>query len=393
MTTCLNVRSKVQIPEDINHALALVAAGKLFELQQWIADGNRLRTDELEDRRFCCLYQACERGFHSMVDVLLKAGGWSQEEKDDSLNHAMHEHRMDLVELLLAHGAQTAAIDFQDVCRTVNLELMERFLRAGVDPAAGNAFARALDDIKARPLLKFYRDRVAEFPALKGQMALALTCAVREKKTRWAALLAWAGADPFMRVPHSLYEGWDLGDYGGWTAAEAACFSGEPDLVKALKLRPDPETLQELLYRVTWHPSVEVMKMLIRGVAPEALNSAERRSCKAVEKIIDHRPDFGFRRMTAEQEGDALAACLEVLLDAGARWNPDFKEIGSVRRDFVRNSPRYIVRVLRLLLYVPGAADRATIIELCRTPIIRRKIYEGDRTLADELDELADHVG
>lgn len=192
-----------------------------------------------------------------------------------------------------------------------------------------------------------------------------------------------------MPVPDRIYGNWDFGDYGGWSAAEVACYSGEPDLVKVLKLRPDPETLQELLYRVTWHPSVEVMKELIRRVPRADLNAGERNSCKAVEKIVDRRPDlFGFRGMTAQQEDESLAGCLEVLLDAGARWNPDVEQIGSARRDFVRNSPGYVVRVLRLLLYVPGAADRAAIAELCRTPVIRRKIYEGDRVLANELDEL-----
>lgn len=92
--------------------------------------------------------------------------------------------------------------------------------------------------------------------------------------------------------------------------------------------------------------------------------------------------------MTQTQESEAAADCLEVLLDAGARWNPEFKSLDSVRRDLLRNSPRFIVRVIRLLLYVPGAADHATIAELCRTPVIARKIYEGDRALAEELDAL-----
>jgi hypothetical protein len=191
-----------------------------------------------------------------------------------------------------------------------------------------------------------------------------------------------------MPVPGSLYEDWDFGEYGGWTAAELACSSGDAELVKALKLRPDSEMLQELLYRVTWNPSTDVLKILIRGLAAEDLNCGKRHSCKAVEKLVDRHPSFGFRQMTAEQEDEALATCLELLLDAGARWNPDPSQIGSIRRDFVRHSSRYIVRVLRLLLYVPGAADRALIGELCRTPVIRRKIYEGDRVLADELDDL-----
>ncbi len=160
-----------------------------------------MQADDFNDHRFCWLHRACERGFHSIVEVLLKVDGWSNQQKDSALTGAMHASRLDLVELLLAHGARVAAIDFEDLCRTLNIELMTRFLEAGVDPAADNAFARALDEFKARPLLRFYRDQVEKYPSLKGQISLALAEAVREKKTRWAALLTWVGADPFMTAP------------------------------------------------------------------------------------------------------------------------------------------------------------------------------------------------
>jgi hypothetical protein len=92
--------------------------------------------------------------------------------------------------------------------------------------------------------------------------------------------------------------------------------------------------------------------------------------------------------MNHTQQDDAVADCLEILLEAGARWNPEPERLGSIRRDFIRNSSRYVVRILRLLLYVSGAADRALVAELCRTPGIQRKIYEGDRVLGKEIDEL-----
>lgn len=383
------MKSKVQVPQDIEQALTLVTEGKLFALQQWVAEGKRVRTDDLTDSRFCCLHRACERGFHSIVEVLLKVDAWAQEEKDSALTGAMRASRLDLVELLLVHGARVTAIDFEDLCRTMNVDLMARFLDAGVNPAAGNAFARALDDLKARPLLRFHRNHVEKYPSLKGQISLALACAVREKKTRWAALLVWAGADPFMTVPDELYGDWDFGEYDGRVAAEIACHSGEPDLVKVLKLRPDPETLQELLSRVLWRPSAEIVRHLIKKVPASDLNLGSRQSCKTVEDIVERRPwNFGYSGMSQTQQDDAVADCLEILLDAGARWNPDPESLGSVRRDLVRNSSRYIVRILRLLLYVPGAADHALIAELCRTPVIQRKIYESDRVLGKEIDEL-----
>jgi hypothetical protein len=160
--------------DDINDLLALIKAGRLFEVQAWIADGNRVRDPSNEHAKFCPLYQSVEVGFHSLVQVVLTATEWAQDEKDDALNAAMSNRRLDLVDLLLASGAQASAINFSDVCQTVDTGLMERFLRLGVDPAKDNAFARSLDDIKARPLLGFYRSFRREFPALHPQASLAL---------------------------------------------------------------------------------------------------------------------------------------------------------------------------------------------------------------------------
>jgi hypothetical protein len=164
---------------------------------------------------------------------------------------------------------------------------------------------------------------------------------------------------------------------------------GEPELVKVLKLRPDSQTRQELLSRVLWNPSAEIVRHLIKKVSASELNLGSRQSCKAVENIVERRPwNFGYPNMNHTQQDDAVADCLEILLEAGARWNPEPERLGSIRRDFIRNSSRYVVRILRLLLYVPGAADRALVAELCRTPGIQRKIYEGDRVLGKEIDEL-----
>lgn len=370
--------------DDINDLLVLIKAGRLFEVQAWIADGNRVRDPSNEHAKFCPLYQSVEVGFHSLVQVVLTATEWAQDEKDDALNAAMSNRRLDLVDLLLASGAQASAINFSDVCQTVDTGLMERFLRLGVDPAKDNAFARSLDDIKARPLLGFYRSFRYEFPSLHPQASLALVEAVEQKKHRWAALLAWAGADPFMQVPESLYHGWEFEDYNGRSAAEKACWSEDGELVKALKLRPTSEQAQELLRRAGWFPCVAVFEQLLRVLPKEQLNVTERRSCVAVEQIVErHNYDFlGSAR--EQQKDDSAVASLEFLLDHGARWNPEPGRLSSIRRTLAKHSANYIIRVLRLLLYTAGAAEESVLRELCRTPVLRDKIASMDKPLAQE---------
>ena len=58
-----------------------------------------------------------------------------------------------------------------------------------------NAFAKILDETKAKPLLRFFKDHRAQFPGLEDQIAMALIQAIQRKNVRWSALLLWAGAE------------------------------------------------------------------------------------------------------------------------------------------------------------------------------------------------------
>lgn len=189
------------IPDDLQQLLELIAEGRLFAIQDWIKSGKRVRASPDVDCGAAVLRAAISSGFHSLAEELLRAGGWSKNELPEALEFARDRRRYDLAELLLKYGAQAKQVDFQTCCRELDLPSMERHLRAGTDPNRDNDFAQALTSIKARPLLRFYRQFRAEFPALDDQAALALSDAVQHDRVRWAALLAWAGADPFRPVP------------------------------------------------------------------------------------------------------------------------------------------------------------------------------------------------
>lgn len=190
-------KTKRDLPQDIQTLLFLVAAGRLFEVQTWVQEGRPLRVSDNDQEKFCPLFQAVETEFHSMVAVLLEGKDWEQEDLDRAVGRAMENQRVDLADLLLERGASPTAVDFCDVCRTMDLALMERYLRMGCDPAFENGFARALDKMKARPLLRFLRNHQKEFPDLRAQASLALGVAVQKERPCWVALLAWAGAKFF----------------------------------------------------------------------------------------------------------------------------------------------------------------------------------------------------
>lgn len=207
----------------------------------------------------------------------------------------------------------------------MDVEMMGQYLKLGVDPSSDNAFARALDSMKARPLLRFYMTFRTEFPALHRQASLALTVAVKERKAiRWIVLLKWAGADPMMRVPTSLYGEWD-GENETHSAVEEALGSCDLELLRTLgvdlKSFP-PADLAESLSNAVWGPSPKMVAHLLPLVPLSVLNGDERGLCPHVTDLLEMVPFFWRTpsQLVQDQENMAALDCLKLLLRSGARW-------------------------------------------------------------------------
>ena len=378
-----------QLPEQLKLLLALIQGGRIFEVQSWVADGKKLRFHEVEDPRVCPLRVAVETGFHSMVEVLVQAGGWTADELSEAAELAFDLRRLDVAELLLSGGAKLNHISFYIICKTVDLGLMERFLRAGGDPSRNNDFASALSYIKARPLLRFYRSFHEEFPALDDQAALALHRAVQKEEVRWTALLAWAGADPFRPVPYNDDETFPVDPENSTNAAHAGIWAKNPDILKVLKLKPSAAQAVELLDTAAYNSKVELFRMLVKRLTPEQLNTSPRGSCEPLESLVRRSPHWDYWAHVQKTEGEAESLqCIELLLDIGAKWNPPPDSLRSIRRSILEHNGRYIVLLIRLLLYTPNSANIQSVLELCRSNTLMAKIAEADRPLVGDINDL-----
>lgn len=367
-------REQFQPSESLEEFLKLMRTGQLFKVQARIRQLEpAVLLDESIPAKFSPLLQAVETGFHSMIEVVLKCGRWGKEPLNQALSVALETKRWDLVELIIDQGASLSEIDFGEICRTVKPELMEKALRGGADPAAGNTFAFALNEIKARPLLRFIRELKDEYPVLCIQASLALIEAVQKKKARWAALLKWAGADPYMNVPYELTEHeWNPEDSDfGTTAAEQACIIGDFELFKALNLRPNPEQAKDLLERTAFSCLLEIMKEVMRHVPKECINFGDPPTCAALEHLLKYFPNSSNSYYRYSRREEEVVECMEFLLDRGARWHPSPEDIADLRRNLVRLPSRSISKALRPIIYTPSAASPAMLKELCRTPRIR----------------------
>ena len=158
--------------------------------------------DELDDRyvqrarKKTPLQIAIELGFHSLVEVLLKAGAVL--EPDDwrsPMSMALTQRRFDLIKLLVAHGYDPTSIDMKEVFQTWDPEIMEYFIDLGADVEGGNPLAYALCNRIQTSLRILKRDR-DRFPSFQEQANIALRHHAKEGNLKWVSLLLWAGADP-----------------------------------------------------------------------------------------------------------------------------------------------------------------------------------------------------
>jgi len=384
-------RGMTALPDKFRELIDLVNQGKLFALQEWIAAGKPLQFDEVIGSRRYLLEEAIRTGFHSVVEVLLRAGSWSTEDLTHSLEFARDRSRYDISELLEKFGARGKELDFLTACEKLDLATAERLLRAGFDPNKENEFARVLTEVKAKPLIGFYKNHRVEFPVLDDQAAIALRIAVGNNQVRGAALLVWAGADPFRLAPDNLDEffPFDPEKHSWGTAAEDAVWRGDSQMLKVLHLNPSPEQAVALLNATTYKHNVGLFKTFLANIPHERLNHTERNSCEALENLVGRWPDENFITRIPNEEGNAeKLRCVELLLDAGARWNPPVEELKGDRRHLLRHDAKHIVQLIRLLLYTPNAADVSHVLELCRSQSLIDKIASADAVLVTELKEL-----
>jgi hypothetical protein len=115
--------------------IALCRKGRLYDIEKWIAAGKSLDISAAtkRGRQRSLLEIAVEIGFHSLVELIAKHEA-HQSAKDAALSDAVSSRRLDLVELLLANGADIKSVPLADVLLTWEPKLIQFFLDHGQIP-------------------------------------------------------------------------------------------------------------------------------------------------------------------------------------------------------------------------------------------------------------------
>src|SRR6266496_2530979 len=156
----------MDMPLTIEDSKALCRVGKLYGIERWISAGRSIFTDP--SLRKTALLAAVETGFHSLVELLAQHEP-RQEQKDRALADAVERERLDMVEVLVEHGARIGSVPFDDVLLTRERPIIRFFLDHGADAVTGKPFAIAFQ-AKIQNALRIFVDYKTAHPELANAL-------------------------------------------------------------------------------------------------------------------------------------------------------------------------------------------------------------------------------
>ena len=356
-----------KLPDDLKEFCVLCRAGKLFAVQRWIREGKRCR---MPAGNFATspIRVAIERGFHSLVEVLLQEKIINQEEKNDALLRAIENRNIDLIDLLVRYGADPNIVDVDTVLWSRHPSILRWFIARDLDLESGYAIARAFRD-RHREFLGVYLDIRDRVPTATKQAAMALRYHATAGNLKWVSLLLWAGADPRLPVPR--LEDSDVDDDDIETALCAAIRHGQFEVIKRIKIDPARDDVTALANAYCFWPNPGLIEMLVNlGADVRTQTGAMDSAFSAFEWSLDPIfPSYGRRE-------NALRS-IEILAANGARWRPsDSYHRSCLRRALTKVSAYDAIQHLRQITKA-GAIEQPVFQDLMRTPRMREILGQG----------------
>jgi ankyrin repeat protein len=365
--------------EEIAPLVELCKAGKLFEVQDWIKAGKPVNPPPHVSghRKKGPLEIAIEKGFHSLVQVLLE-GGAEIDEGLRLIEKAIDKNRLDLVELLVEHGADIHSVDMVDVFGSYQRPIMVWFVERGADIETDQPLAYALCN-RVKPALGIVKKYGDSIPYIQEQVNTALRYHCREGNMRWVGLMLWAGGDPYAKGADEWGKS-SCVEYEKNALELAACWgSFEVFKLKRIRLDPGMPELSELLFYACQAHKSELLEMLIeKGFDPAA---HEKQGTALIQELLTSlvssalfhsSRDFWELDSRSPRKLDNSGSrekmkMIHLLAKQGAKWLPEGrKKIGEARRSLLKMRADYTVEFVWIMAEY-GASRREDLEELVRT--------------------------
>jgi hypothetical protein len=350
--------------EELKPLLALCRAGRLFDVQTWIAAGKPLDPPDSGRRTMSPLEVAIDLGFHSLAQVLLEGGACpTSHHYNGPMRRALEARRLDMIRLLIEHGYDPTTVDMEVVFQTWDPEIMEFFIDRGADVETGRPLASALCSRiqTALRVLKRYHER---FPCLQEQADIALRYHCREGNLKWVSLMLWAGADPYAPGPDRHDADWedeedDSGDHGICALAYAVLYEHyEVFDLKQVRLDPTHPSARDIARYAFRGKGVEILERLVEAGLP--INDQENGGSSLLQGLLEKLGwACGFRSWNWPRDGAGINTtetregmrAVDLLARHGAKWIPkDKRDMNDARKSLLKLIPDYTVRLVAILV-------------------------------------------
>ena len=352
---------RAETPEDIRPLVELCKAGRLFEVQAWIAAGKPVNPPLPSSKRShpkSPLDIAIDRGFHSLVEVLLQGGAvFETEGYKCPINTVLRMRRSDLAKLLVEHGGNPRSVDMTDVFDTWDAEIVEYFIEKGADVETGRPLARALSN-RIRPALRIFNRYKGRFPSFQEQANIALRHHCKEGNMKWISLMLWAGADPYAPGTDDYSEKAGPWSEAGLSALGYAALYGHTEVfaIKKLVLDVKHPSLQRVMhYAYRTEVARVVQRLFAMGMEP---NDQESGGCSAIQNLLEHMSWTFSLWSTREPKRGSIDTdearqkmkAIHILAKHGAKWAPqDKREVDGARRSLLKLTPDYTVEFVWIM--------------------------------------------
>jgi hypothetical protein len=338
--------------EDSKFLVGLCRAGRLYDVERWIAEGKSIRTSPRI--RKSPLQVAIDLGFHSLIELLARNED-SKAAKNQALAESVSARRLDLVQLLALHGAEIQSVPLVDVLLTWDPVMIRFFLDNGADVITDSPFAIAFREkvrTALRPFMEYKKAHPEIAPALQEQADRALRHFCSEGDMKWISLLLWAGANPRTRGP-TLDDRWANDPECHTTAFHEASSKGNLDVLTKLKPDPKVDDLSELLSNAAMSNSKEAIQYLLSlGAEP---NDKSNGGSSALDRCF-WRLGWGTydqlqsKRLSTKHEVSKTFDCIRELVEHRAAWKPDDgSALNQVRQALYKCEPAVTVDFVKLL--------------------------------------------
>jgi len=382
--------------DSIEAFIGFCKTGKLLEVQNWISSGNPVNPPEQprgKTQRYTPLQIAINKGFHSLVQVLLEAGALLKDGTYDALKHAIKVKRLDLVELLVEHGADPTSVDMRLVFDKYSPDLIDYFILHGADADSEHPLAFSLIE-RRRPAIGAFKRHRKRVPSFQEQCDIALRYFSMEGDQKWVALLLWAGANPHSVGP--VFPPFEPDPNEDLCAVEIAVQDGHYDLLKEHEIEFDLDSqlgLKVLEHACAYGRLAVVEECISKGFDPKLLDD---RASSYLECCINGMqyswavdPIWVQKRKPIDSMRSAEAIeIIDLLCQNGARWEPaNRKAITEARRAFLRLTPKHTVDFVKIMSKYQSCS-RKVLDELLGTPAIQRHIKEYAKQIGRLLQRL-----